>query len=48
LDVMVHVIQGSIGEYMLDSGLMQKVDLETYSRELIRILDQTVKAGGED
>ena len=29
---------------MLDSGLMQKVDLETFSRELIRILDQTVES----
>lgn len=46
VDVMVHVIQGAIGEYMLDTNITKKVDLETYSQELIKIVDQAVKVNG--
>ncbi|MBA4602034.1 TetR/AcrR family transcriptional regulator [Thermoactinomyces mirandus] len=51
-EVMANMIQGAIGEYMLNSSLMKKVDLETYSKELIRIVNQAVcgnvEAGKEE
>ena len=43
IDVMSSLIQGAIGEYMLSTAVTKKVDLETYSSELIRIVRLTVK-----
>jgi AcrR family transcriptional regulator len=43
VDVMSSLIQGAIGEYMLNAAVTQKVDLETYSRELVRIVRQASK-----
>ena len=41
--VMSSLIQGAIGEYMLSSALTKKVDLETYSSELVKIVHQALK-----
>jgi TetR/AcrR family transcriptional repressor of bet genes len=43
VDVMSSVIQGAIGEYMLSTAVTKKIDLETYSSELIQIIRQTVR-----
>ncbi len=43
IDVMASLIQGAIGEYMLSTAVTKKVDLETYSRELVQIVRQAVK-----
>jgi TetR/AcrR family transcriptional regulator, transcriptional repressor of bet genes len=43
IDVMASLIQGAIGEYMLSTTVTKKVDLETYSRELVQIVRQAVK-----
>lgn len=43
VEVMASLIQGAIGEYMSHSAVTRKVDLETYSGELIRIVGQAVK-----
>lgn len=45
VDVMTHVIQGAIGEYMFNTDIAKKVDLETYSRELVNIVNQALKTG---
>ncbi|MFD1396079.1 TetR/AcrR family transcriptional regulator [Kroppenstedtia eburnea] len=45
VDVMTHVIQGAIGEYMFNTDITKKVDLETYSRELVNIVNQALKTG---
>jgi TetR/AcrR family transcriptional regulator, transcriptional repressor of bet genes len=42
-DVMASLIQGGIGEYMLSTAVTKKVDLETYSRELSKIVRQAVR-----
>src|SRR5690625_31095 len=42
VDVMANMIQGAIGEYMLNPSLTNKVDLETYGVELIRIVNQAL------
>lgn len=47
VDVMAAVIQGAIGEYMLTSAVSKAVDLETYSGELIKIVNQAVKGASE-
>lgn len=47
VDVMSSLIQGAIGEYMLNTAVTQKVDLETYSRELVRIVRQASKGVAE-
>lgn len=47
VDVMASLIQGAIGEYMLSTGVEKKIDLETYSSELIRIILQAVGGPGE-
>ena len=47
VDVMAAVIQGAIGEYMLTSAVSKSVDLETYSGELIKIVNQAVKGASE-
>ncbi len=47
-EVMANMIQGAIGEYMLNSPLMKKVDLETYSKELTRIVNQAVRGVAEE
>jgi AcrR family transcriptional regulator len=45
--VMANAIRGAIGEYLLNPSLIAKVDLETYSAELVRIFDRAVlKADG--
>lgn len=38
VDVMANLIQGAIGEYMLNTAITKKVDLETYSNELVNII----------
>lgn len=43
IDVMASLIQGAIGEYMLSTAVTKKVDLETYSSELIKIIHQALK-----
>ncbi|QJD86416.1 TetR family transcriptional regulator [Cohnella herbarum] len=43
VDVMVNMIQGSIGEYMLNFAITKKVDLETYSNELVKIIHRAIK-----
>jgi TetR/AcrR family transcriptional repressor of bet genes len=43
IDVMSSLIQGAIGEYMLSTGVAKKVDLETYSSELVKIVHQATK-----
>lgn len=45
--VMASAINGAIGEYMLvaNPNLTSKVDLETYSTELVEIFDKTVVNG---
>jgi AcrR family transcriptional regulator len=42
VDVMASLIQGAIGEYMLSTGIARKVDLETYSSELIKIVSRAL------
>ncbi|MGY0692691.1 TetR/AcrR family transcriptional regulator [Virgibacillus sp. FSP13] len=44
VDVMANMIQGAIGEYMLNAEITKKVDLETYSDELITIVSKAIKA----
>jgi len=39
IDVMANMIQGAIGEYMFNPSLTKKVDLKTYSNELIKIVN---------
>jgi len=43
VNVMCSLIQGAIGEYMLNTAVTQKVDLETYSNELTKIVQQASK-----
>jgi TetR/AcrR family transcriptional repressor of bet genes len=42
VNVMSSMIQGAIGEYMPISAITKKVDLETYSSQLVKIVDQAV------
>jgi AcrR family transcriptional regulator len=44
IDVMSSLIQGAIGEYMLSTAVTKKVDLETYSNELVKIVRQAIKS----
>lgn len=44
IDVMASVIQGAIGEYMLSTTITKKVDLETYSNELVQIVRRAIKS----
>lgn len=43
VDVMANMIQGAIGEYMFNPSLAKKVDLKTYSTELINIVRNALK-----
>jgi TetR/AcrR family transcriptional repressor of bet genes len=43
VNVMSSLIQGAIGEYMPISAVTRKVDLETYSSQLVKIVNQAVK-----
>jgi TetR/AcrR family transcriptional regulator, transcriptional repressor of bet genes len=43
VDVMASMIQGAIGEYMLNFAVTKKVDLETYSRELVKLVEKVTK-----
>ena len=43
VDVMSSLIQGAIGEYMLSTAMTKRIDLETYSDELVKIVLQAVK-----
>ncbi|WP_096186450.1 TetR/AcrR family transcriptional regulator [Evansella halocellulosilytica] len=43
VEVMASFIQGGIGEYMITAEGNKKVDLETYSSELVKIVNQAVK-----
>jgi AcrR family transcriptional regulator len=47
VDVMASLIQGAIGEYMLSTGVARKVDLETYSNELVKIISRALKGISE-
>lgn len=43
VDVMSSLIQGAIGEYLLSSTVTRKVNIETYSSELVKIVNQALK-----
>lgn len=43
VNVMASMIQGAIGEYMPISTITKKVDLETYSSQLVKIVNQALK-----
>jgi TetR/AcrR family transcriptional repressor of bet genes len=43
INVMASMIQGAIGEYMPISAVTRKVDLETYSSQLVKIVTQAIK-----
>lgn len=43
VDVMANMIQGAIGEYMFNADITKKFDWETYSRELVSIVNQALK-----
>ncbi|MCR8980767.1 TetR/AcrR family transcriptional regulator [Brevibacillus laterosporus] len=43
VDVMANTIQGAIGEYMGNAAITKKVDLETYTNELIDIVGKATK-----
>lgn len=43
VEVMSSMIQGAIGEYMAHFAITRKVDLETYSSELVKIVTQATK-----
>jgi TetR/AcrR family transcriptional regulator, transcriptional repressor of bet genes len=43
VEVMASMIQGAIGEYMMPSAVTQKVDLETYTAELVKMVRQAVR-----
>lgn len=47
VDVMCSLIQGAIGEYMLTTNVAHKVDLETYSHELVKIVRQAFRSSAE-
>lgn len=42
ISVMANMIQGAIGEYMFDTSITKEVDLETYSNELVQIVQKAV------
>ncbi|WP_179281023.1 hypothetical protein [Paenibacillus sp. XY044] len=44
LSVMSNMIQGAIGEYMPNPAVIGRVDLETYTSELVRIIHRAVQA----
>jgi hypothetical protein len=39
-----NLVQGASGEYMGNAALRKKVDLETYSKELVNIISKSVKS----
>lgn len=41
--VMANMIQGAIGEYMLNFAITKNVDLKTYSKELVKIIHRAIK-----
>jgi TetR/AcrR family transcriptional regulator, transcriptional repressor of bet genes len=43
VEVMASMIQGAIGEYMAHAAITKKVDLETYSHELVNIVNRALK-----
>lgn len=47
VEVMASLIQGAIGEYMLNTAVTQKVDLETYSSALVKIVHQASEVSGD-
>jgi TetR/AcrR family transcriptional regulator, transcriptional repressor of bet genes len=47
VNVMSSMIQGAIGEYMPISAVTKKVDLETYSSQLVKIVTQAVKVNNK-
>jgi TetR/AcrR family transcriptional repressor of bet genes len=47
IDVMSSLIQGAIGEYMLSTAVTKKVNPETYSSELLKILHKALQGGDE-
>lgn len=42
VEVMANMIQGAIGEYMFNWDLAKNVNIETYSKELVKIIKQVV------
>lgn len=42
VEVMASMIQGAIGEYMMNFAITQRVELETYSGELIKLIGKSV------
>jgi TetR/AcrR family transcriptional regulator, transcriptional repressor of bet genes len=47
INVMSSMIQGAIGEYMPISAITKKVELETYSSQLVKIVNRAVKVDVE-
>ena len=47
IDVMASLIQGAIGDYMLSPSVTKKIDLETYSQELVRLVQRAIQGTGE-
>lgn len=43
VEVMANTIQGAIGEYMGNAAITKKIDLETYTNELIDIVGKATK-----
>ena len=43
VDVMANMIQGAIEEYTFHADITKQLDLETYSKELINIIQQALK-----
>ncbi|OZU87537.1 TetR family transcriptional regulator [Virgibacillus indicus] len=43
IEVMANMMQGAIGEYMFNTDITKKVDLNTYSSELVNIVNQALK-----
>lgn len=42
-DIMASMIQGAIGEYMFHSTITKKMNWETYSKELVKVINQSLK-----
>ncbi|WP_163852682.1 TetR/AcrR family transcriptional regulator [Paenibacillus elgii] len=47
VQVMATAIQGAIGEYTMTSGISGKIDLESYSAELIKLFDKAILKDGD-
>jgi TetR/AcrR family transcriptional regulator, transcriptional repressor of bet genes len=48
IEVMCNFIQGAIGENMLNNTVAKKIDLETYSSELVKIVHKAVRCDKDE